>query len=205
MQASRILRISDARIRPWKNGRGETAEILVLPEGADFLRGDFDVRISRAAVIEDGPFSNFAGFDRVLVVVSGNGIVLDHGDGRPPHRLAPCSPYRFSGDAATVGRLIDGPIEDFNVITRRGRASAETTAIDARPASIDCSEARVFVHVVHGQFEFSLPRLAEAGRLVPTDSLDVDGDGCPLTLELRSETAEACAIVVRIGDKPLSA
>lgn len=204
MPTTRILRMSDARIRPWKNGRGQTSEILVLPDGADFSRGDFDVRISRAAVVEDGPFSNFAGFDRVLVVVSGNGIVLDHGDGRPPHRLAPHSPYRFSGDAATVGRLIDGPIEDFNVITRRGSARAETTAIDARPAAIDCSASRVFVHVVDGEFEFSLPRVAEAGRLVPKDSLDVESDGCPLILELRSETPHACAIVVRIVDKPLS-
>ena len=40
MTASGLYRRADRVFRPWKNGGGETAEILVAPPGADFE--DFD-------------------------------------------------------------------------------------------------------------------------------------------------------------------
>lgn len=198
MPASRILRMSDARIRPWKNGRGETAEILVLPEGADFLRGDFDVRISRAAVIEDGPFSNFAGFDRVLVVVSGNGIVLDHGDDLGRHSLLRHSPYRFSGDAATTGRLIDGPIEDFNVITRRGRARADVRVVDGTSRRITSAADRIFLHVMSGEFGIEAASLDGSGRLSPGDSFELESPSPTTDVVISAEAASARALVVEV-------
>ena len=38
--------------RPWKNGGGETAEIVVWPPGAGF--DGFDWRVSTARVAQDG-------------------------------------------------------------------------------------------------------------------------------------------------------
>ncbi|MBV9975040.1 MAG: HutD family protein, partial [Hyphomicrobiales bacterium] len=60
----RVLRAGQHRRMPWKNGGGETTEIIASPEGAGL--DEFDWRISMARVATDGPFSRFAGVDRTL-------------------------------------------------------------------------------------------------------------------------------------------
>ena len=142
------LRPSDARRVPWKNRRGFTDELALWPGGAGFEKGDFLWRISKAAVEEAGPFSAFPGFERVLVVTAGAGLVLEHGASAPPARLERLVPYRFSGDWPTRAALIDGPVEDFNVLCRQGAARAEIE-VWATQAQRDVSAAHdehVFVH-----------------------------------------------------------
>lgn len=115
----RVLLAVDHRSMPWKNGGGTTTEIAVWPEGAT-LDG-FDWRVSMARVEEGGPFSVFAGVDRTLAVLDGNGIALDI-DGRAPVELTEASaPLSFPADARTSARLVAGSITDLNVMTRRGR------------------------------------------------------------------------------------
>ena len=117
----RILRAAGYRIMPWKNGGGTTTEIAVSPDGAGLE--DFDWRVSMARVETSGPFSSFAGIDRTLSVLEGDGIVLDIA-GRPPARLTAASaPLSFPGDMPTGATLIGSPITDLNVMTRRGRIS----------------------------------------------------------------------------------
>lgn len=114
----KILRAGDHKRMPWKNGKGETVEIAVFPPDASI--DDFDWRISTATVAEDGPFSIFPGIDRTLSVLTGEGIVLSV-EGAEAVELKPSSaPYAFPADARTAARLLDGPITDLNVMTRRG-------------------------------------------------------------------------------------
>lgn len=114
----RILRAADHRVMPWKNGGGSTTEIAVHPEGAGL--DTFEWRLSMATVASDGPFSVFAGVDRTLAVLEGEGIVLSV-EGRPDVTLTRASPpLSFPADALTSARLVSGPILDFNVMTRRG-------------------------------------------------------------------------------------
>jgi environmental stress-induced protein Ves len=131
MREIRHLTAAHARRVPWRNGRGVTEELLLWPPGASFERGDFAWRLSRAAVDEAGPFSAFPGFERILVVTAGAGLLLDHGAAAPPARVEPLQPYRFSGDWPTVAALVRGPVADFNVLARRGavRADAEVLRI----------------------------------------------------------------------------
>ncbi|TPN80763.1 HutD family protein [Mesorhizobium sp. CU2] len=115
----RILRAADYRVMPWKNGGGTTTEIAVSPDGAGL--DDFDWRVSMARVETSGPFSSFAGIDRTLSVLEGEGIILEIA-GRPPARLTVASaPLAFPGDVPISADLIGGPITDLNVMTRRGR------------------------------------------------------------------------------------
>ena len=58
----------------WKNGRGTTTELWRLERDGQLL-----VRLSRAAVVEDGPFSLFPGIERNLTVLSGPGFRLTGG------------------------------------------------------------------------------------------------------------------------------
>ncbi|WP_275791011.1 HutD/Ves family protein [Pararhizobium gei] len=114
-----VLRAGDYRRMPWKNGAGETAEIAVFPPEAD-LAG-FGWRISMATVASDGPFSIFAGIDRTLSILNGEGMELTI-EGRQPLTLTQASaPLAFPADVATSARLVAGTITDLNVMTRRGQ------------------------------------------------------------------------------------
>ncbi|OQM75905.1 HutD/Ves family protein [Manganibacter manganicus] len=115
----RILRADDYRSMPWKNGGGVTTEIAVSP--ADASLDSFDWRVSMANVASDGPFSLFAGIDRTLSVLEGEGIRLAI-DGQEPLTLDRRSPpLSFPADRAISGMLVAGPIIDLNVMTRRTR------------------------------------------------------------------------------------
>jgi environmental stress-induced protein Ves len=115
----RIIRAADCLVMPWKNGGGTTTEIAVAPEGASL--DDFDWRISMAHVGQDGPFSSFPGIDRTLSVLTGGGITLAFGDGERVRLDRTSAPYPFAADRAVDGQLVDGPIDDLNVMSRRGR------------------------------------------------------------------------------------
>jgi len=114
----RIIRAADCRTMPWKNGGGTTTEIVVSPDGASL--SDFDWRVSMAQVGADGPFSSFAGIDRTLCVLTGQGIRLAFGDGEAVTLDATSAPFPFAADRAVDGVLVDGPIVDLNVMSRRG-------------------------------------------------------------------------------------
>lgn len=115
---AKLLRNADHRRMPWKNGGGETVEVIVHPEGASL--SDFGWRVSMATVASDGPFSVFPGIDRTLAVLSGEGMELSI-EGLGDRLLTPASaPLPFPADAPTTARLTHGPITDLNVMTRRG-------------------------------------------------------------------------------------
>jgi len=167
------LRAADARRVPWKNGRGFTDELALWPPGASFVRADFDWRISKAAVEEDGPFSSFPGIERVLVVTEGAGIVLDHGTHAPRVKLERLVPYRFSGDWPTRAELVDGRVADFNVLCRRGVVRAEVEVLEAR-AQRSVQIARhehALLHVLEGELEACRASGRDSWRLTSGESL----------------------------------
>jgi environmental stress-induced protein Ves len=123
----RVLRRADFRTMPWKNGGGETTEILVSPNGATM--DNFDWRVSMARVGSDGPFSLFPGIERSLTLLEGVGMTL-HIERRGAFHLTPVSrPLNFPGDVTTVGELTEGPILDLNVMTRRGVCRADVEQV----------------------------------------------------------------------------
>jgi uncharacterized protein len=104
---------ADYARQPWKNGRGCTTELWRLESEGRLL-----VRLSRAAVVEDGPFSVFPGIERNLTVLSGPGFRLTGGG--HDFRCAPLEPVAFPGDVALEATETLGmPSDDFNVMTAR--------------------------------------------------------------------------------------
>jgi len=127
-----IIPQSDYVRMPWKNGLGETLEIAVCCENGEVL-----YRISKAAVVEDGVFSDFNGLNRTLVLLSGQGMQLTHknDDAEHCHDLTqPLSMAKFAGGDTTHATLTNGIIEDLNIMTREGRAVSNVTSVIA-PAS----------------------------------------------------------------------
>ena len=121
-------RVDLARIapQPWKNGAGLTREIA----SGGHSGIDFDWRLSVAEIARNAPFSTFPGIDRCTVLLRGAGMRLRSSDGGIDHALTtPLAPFHFTGDAALVATLVDGPCSDFNVMTRRGAFRSEVTCL----------------------------------------------------------------------------
>ncbi|MEV0529568.1 HutD family protein [Streptomyces sp. NPDC050439] len=146
-----VLRWSEYRSMPWKNGGGVTREVAsgaVRPvrEPAQEPADGFDWRVSIADVDAGGPFSPFPGIDRVITLVEGEGMVLTV-DGTS-QLVEPLSPFAFPGDATTDCLLKAGAVRDMNVMTRRGRATAQVrmlTVAAAQGAELVCAEGETLL------------------------------------------------------------
>lgn len=103
---------------PWKNGGGTTLQLAISPKGVGLE--DFTWRISSAQVAVDGAFSSFLGVDRSLVVLAGNGLRLQREDGQIETLHSGGAVAVFAGEEAIDAQLLDGPITDLNLMTRRG-------------------------------------------------------------------------------------
>ncbi len=113
------IRWADVPPTPWRNGGGVTRQIASSPADA----ADFDWRISIADVSAEGPFSAFPGVDRVITLLEGDSMTLTSPTGEK--RLEPLQPYGFRGEEQIDCTLPDGPTRDFNVMTARGRCTAQ--------------------------------------------------------------------------------
>ena len=119
----RVQRFSEHRAMPWANGLGTSYEVA-SDRNAD---GEWTWRVAIAPVVEDGPFSVMPGVDRELVVIEGNGMVLEV-DGESVECL-PARVVRFFGDSTTFARLVDGPVVDLGLMTVRGSIAGSMVVI----------------------------------------------------------------------------
>lgn len=186
-----ILRAADYKTMSWKNGMGSTTEIAIHP--ADATLDDFDWRVSMAQVAGDGPFSLFAGIDRTLLVLEGNGIDLSVAGCRPV-RIDRETIHSFPGDQPTSARLVDGAIVDLNVMSRRNTVRHEVKRI--KPAqSLDfiVSTRTIFV-VERGELEIVGP--TTTALLGERDAIIVDETTPNITLKA-DEATQIIAIQLR--------
>jgi environmental stress-induced protein Ves len=179
--SGRIVTPDLYRRMPWKNGGGETIEIAKFPPDSDL--DSFSWRISTATVASDGPFSTFAGIDRTLCVLSGNGISLTFGSDEPLVLNENMAPFSFSADASATARLIKGPITDLNVMTRRAGWHQEVHRRQVRTGDALLVEADVTWTVVFCRSGAMVTK-DETGvsRLPPMGTLLIEGGANPCKL-----------------------
>jgi environmental stress-induced protein Ves len=133
----RVINKTRFRKMPWANGGGVTTELIAhSDEQSDRILW----RLSMAGVTSDGPFSHFAGYDRILVLMQGRGLTLSHGDGAEQVLSTVYDMASFPGDAQTRATLAEGPIQDFNVIADRSTFAASVIVTRAG------TECRVPIH-----------------------------------------------------------
>jgi len=194
------LEPADARVTAWRNGGGVTRELALWPEDASFEALDFDWRVARASVASDGPFSLFEGFERHLVVIDGAGLDLEHGEPPVRARLRPLEPYRFDGAERARARLVAGPVEDLNVLVRRGAAQVELEALrlGARRARIALARGQAFAHLAAGSARARVTLEERPFDLAPGHSLWIDGLRGDEELDLAGTDPDSVAIVVRL-------
>jgi len=118
-----IFNTGDLPVSRWRNGGGETREIISYPPG----KAEFDWRISIATIASDGDFSVFPGIDRIITLLDGE--VSLYSEGQLRQQLRVNTPYAFAGEDPVSARLTAGTSHDFNIMARRGRTlpSAGTT------------------------------------------------------------------------------
>lgn len=127
-------------VSQWRNGGGETREIISFPPGEQ----TFSWRLSIATIAADGPFSLFPGVDRVITLLSSAGVTLD-APGRYRQLLQPEQPFAFAGEDNIVAQLTGGISRDFNVMTRRASHQARVTVINTRLTPEAATAGAVYV------------------------------------------------------------
>jgi uncharacterized protein len=183
----KILRAADYKTMPWKNGMGSTTEIAIHP--ADAKLDTFDWRISMAQVASDGPFSSFAAIDRTLLVLEGNGLDLSVAE-QPIVRIDRDTIHSFPGDQPTSASLVDGPIVDLNVMSRRRVVAHDVQRSKFTQRQDFIISAQTIFVVEQGQLEVVAP--APAALLKERDAIIVDISTPVLTLS----AGEATRVIV---------
>lgn len=205
---SRVVPAYEYRRTRWQNGAGWTREIYAEPACAAGLEPasgaaaaldsgvPWDWRVSIAEITADAPFSRFAGVDRELVILSGEGLRLRFGDGEVRELHMPFQQHRFAGEREIAGELVNGPTTDFNLMWSRERFSADLWRRPLVGAMVVFAEPRSswLVHLLAGAARFAddsgLPALA-AGDTAILQAGDVrlrhvlDGGGEALLIRLQ--------------------
>ena len=139
----KIVRRSAFTAIPWKNGGGITHEaIRVPPTGDGFLW-----RVSVAQIDSSGPFSDFTGYDRKMVLLRGRGIALEFGSGDRCTLRNLGDWLEFDGAASTRGELLDGPCVDLNLMVSQSLRSTARIELLQGPltvAAIDGETTLIF-------------------------------------------------------------
>jgi len=159
---------------PWKNGGGSTTEIAIAPPDAGF--DDFEWRVSLATIAADGPFSQFPGVDRTLVLVEGHGVTLDFDGGE---RVLVCEDEplaAFPGETRVDAKLNRGATTDFNVMTRRERCHHEFGRRVLAGTSTFAPRGDVTVLFLAQGDSLTVANDAERIGMVRFDALVFDGD-----------------------------
>ena len=120
MSAVKITSPDDFITMPWRNGLGSTIEVLKHQPG-----DSFHWRLSMADVTEDGAFSDFSGYDRCLILINGAGVTLRDNKKQKWTLSRQLDAAHFKGEDLIDARVHDGPIRDFNLMTRRQNCSAK--------------------------------------------------------------------------------
>lgn len=174
-----ITRLDPSQYRrtPWKNGGGVTVDIA---------EQDGVWRFGRTPITAPGPFSDYAGFDRLQVLVGGSGLALDTPDGEIDVRR-PFEPVRFAGETRITSRLEAGPVEVVNLIGARAKVRIALTVLRADDA-LTIEPGTHLAYAAHGAAALAIDgtphRLAadHALRVEASSSTVVEGIGGVLLL-----------------------
>jgi len=124
---------------PWKNGGGMTYEAIRRPPMGD----PFSWRVSLAQIDSSGPFSDFTGYDRHMVLLQGQGIALKFDDGE--HRVL-CKVgdwLQFDGGMPVHCELLDGPCMDLNLMVSKSLRAAARLERLGRNLPVDAAQGQI--------------------------------------------------------------
>ena len=197
----RRFSLQDLPPEPWRNGGGLTRPVAAgrFGRAQDGAPDTWDWRISVADITADGAFSVFPGIDRTAALAAGDSLNL-LADAGALHFAQPGAVQAFAGETVLKAQLPGGPARLFNVMTRRGQATAQLrshggdAALQLQPG--DCCA----LLVVRGAFGVRLRGAsalsAVALALQAGDGLLVQGQ--PARLMLEASGPDGCLVLAQI-------
>ena len=166
-----LIRASEYREAPWKNGGGLTHEIAA----DDFTPPAW--RVSIARIDRDGPFSDFSGYDRTIVALDGGAVTLNVGGENIT--LQPNAPYRFVGEA-NVSAMVAAPARDLNVMTLRSEYVHDVEIVDSPARFVLDEDEFALIYAIGG-------------------AVAVDGEPCAADDTVAIEDTHAFGVVPTTG------
>ena len=169
------------RRTPWKNGGGVTVDIADA-YAADVEPGAWSGmlwRLGHTRIVAPGPFSDLAGYDRILTVIGGHGLLLDIAGGATLDVREAFRPVRFRGEDRIVSRLEAGPVRALNLLADRMRH-----AIDV--AILRGGDTRALDHTINIAYALEPSAVALDGATLPLvddEALRVERTGSRLEVE----------------------
>tara|TARA_R110002049_G_scaffold94498_5_gene232624 strand:+ start:618 stop:1205 length:588 start_codon:yes stop_codon:yes gene_type:complete len=160
-----ILKYGDLLDVPWKNGGGVTRNI------ASGLLDDRVVwSISRADVVQDGPFSDFTGMQRVLTVVSGGEMTLISPARSLEAKL--WEPVWFDGAVPIRSELRGDPLTDLNLMFRPTHCTATVKVLRGTlDQSVSCPpQGFIAYHALAGTARINTALLDTADTVISSGS-----------------------------------
>lgn len=186
---------------PWRNGAGWTREIAAGPGTVDAATpSSWEWRISIAEIDSDAPFSTFPGVDRECLLLRGEGVALETPDEAPMPVMPPFGRQRFAGERPVQARLVDGPVQVFNLMWQRARRVATTwhrPLVGSMLVFVDPGDCWI-IHVLAGSAQIDdggAPAALSAG-----DSVILGADGSRRRHRLQGGGDLLLARLAPVGD-----
>ncbi|MFR3730831.1 HutD family protein [Lacrimispora sp.] len=113
----RLLNKTSYKTTAWAGG--DTTQIYIYPETAQYEQQDFLYRVSMASVsAEVSRFTKLENYDRILTVLEGS-MELEKEKQMPRIPLRPLEPFKFGGEVPIMSY---GQCNDFNLMFQKGMA-----------------------------------------------------------------------------------
>jgi hypothetical protein len=180
-----LIKLPRSQPVPWKNGQGFTTQLAIDPPLADFSASDFLWRLSCAEIRNKNSFSQFPGYDRLLMVWKGDGLILNG------KKLTPLVPLYFSGEEKIDCELLSGEVKDIGLIYQRGKLRPTMEVMDLKKNhSLQLNKGLHFLFCAQGGLTINSLVLNEG------DTLQIDS---PLSVMLAPDGLPAIVLKISLG------
>lgn len=160
---------------PWKNGRGVTTDIAALYRPGATSRDWTEMlwRFGRTPIPESGPYSDLTGFERLQVLIAGDGFKIHTEDGTVHRDLSRAYvPVRYDGGLKLTGRLNAGPVETVNLLYRRDAFDGDLHA-PAPGTELKLEAGTHLIHAPDGEAKIGIDGTAHT--LADRHAIRIDG------------------------------
>ena len=188
-----IITPDQFQVSTWAGGT--TTQLYIAPEGEDFKKRTFAIRLSSATFTDtQSTFSDFSGYNRMIFPLVGS-LSVDHscnGKALYERNLAPYEIENFSGSWKTESTNT-ADCADFNLITREGLSSH--TEVLREGKSVSPHEGATLL--IYSRSAFSI--CAQEGKPSKETTIPVE-EGCLLVIN----ASPALALLnVKPGKEPV--
>jgi uncharacterized protein len=127
-------------------------------------------RLGRTRIDKPGPFSDLSGYDRVLSVIEGRGLVLMPQEAPAIDVREPFRPVRFPGEWRIVSELEGGSVGVLNLLTLRKGAAGDVEFLSQGMES----RLGADIHILYAPTGAGLSIDGEHVMLAPDEAIRID-------------------------------